>query len=355
MPSIPASLNDVTTDWIADCLGAAPTNVELEPMGEGVGMMSNMAIIHLTWPEGTDLPSSLVIKIAAENDTNRAVSQQFNLYLKEVSYYRDLAPRTSARSPKVYSSNIDEDQNFFLLMENVSDYRMGSQVAGATLEECELCIDFLAKLHASFWNDIEDVEWLPHMSGSENASNMAMGCEVGWTQLLEFFGEFVPDSINEQRDNYVAKISKLQELLDQPPRTLIHGDFRMDNMLFGQNPDHEPLMVVDFQGPLKGNGIHDIAYLLSHSAQTEVRREHEKALLQRYIEGLNAAGVTNYDFDTAWRDYRIGVLYAWTVAVVIAGTMDPANDRGFAWMSKMVERNGIAINDLDCLELLKEI
>jgi len=37
---------------------------------------------------------------------------------------------------------------------------------------------------------------------------------------------------------------------------------------------------------------------------------------------------------------------------VIAGTMDPANDRGFAWMSKMVERNGTAINDLDCLSLL---
>ncbi|MGV0033810.1 MAG: hypothetical protein ACNYPE_02220 [Candidatus Azotimanducaceae bacterium WSBS_2022_MAG_OTU7] len=44
-------------------------------------------------------------------------------------------------------------------------------------------------------------------------------------------------------------------------------------------------------------------------------------------------------------DYRVGVLYAWTVAVVIAGTMDPANDRGYAWMSKMVERNGKAIND----------
>ncbi|MBL6689481.1 MAG: DUF1679 domain-containing protein [Pseudomonadales bacterium] len=355
MARIPTNLSEVTPEWINDCLGTQPEGLTLEPMGEGVGMMSNMAIIHLDWKQGVDLPDSLVIKIAAENDTNRAVSQQFNLYLKEVSYYRDLAPRTTAGSPKVYASNLDEEQNFFLLMQNVSDYRMGDQVSGASLEECELCVDFLAKLHASFWNNIEDVDWLPHMSNSDNARNMALGCEVGWTQLLDIFGEFVPDSINSRREDYIANISTLQEQLDQPPRTLIHGDFRMDNMLFGHKPDHAPLLVVDFQGPLKGNGMQDLAYLMSHSAKTEVRREHEKALLQRYVEGVAAEGVEGYDYDTAWNDYRVAVLYSWTVAVVIAGTMDPANERGFAWMSKMVERNGIAINDLDCLELLKEI
>ncbi len=352
MTQIPANLSEVTPDWIEDCLGTRPQSISLQPMGEGVGMMSNMAVINLEWSGEVELPASLVIKIAAENETNRGVSQQFNLYLKEVSYYRDLAPRTKAGSPKVYASNLDEDQNFFLLMQDVSDYRMGNQVAGATLEECQLCVDFLAKLHGSFWNKLDDVDWLPHMSNSENARNMAMGCEVGWTQLLEIFGKFVPDSINARREDYIAGISRLQEKLDQPPRTLIHGDFRMDNMLFGQKPEHEPLLVVDFQGPLKGNGIQDLGYLLGHSAKTEVRREHEQALIQRYVEGINAEGVQNYDFDTAWQDYLVAVLYSWTVAVVIAGTMDPANDRGFAWMSKMVERNGIAINDLDCLRLL---
>lgn len=354
---IPKNLSEVTLDWVADNLqehaGASTLkNIELEPMGEGVGMMSAMSVIHLEWEGATELPASVVVKIAAENDTNRGVSQQFNLYLKEVSYYRDLAPLTSARSPKIYGSEIDAEQNFFLLMEDVSDYRMGSQVTGATLEECELCIDFLAQLHSSFRGKVEDVAWLPNMSNSDNARNMAAGCEVGWEQLLSFFGELVPASVNAKRDEYVAGIPAMQAYLDQAPRTLIHGDFRMDNMLFGQKPEHAPLTVVDFQGPVRGNGIHDIAYLLSHSAQTEVRRANEKALLRRYVNALHEAGITDYSEEQAWQDYRMGVLYAWTVAVVIAGTMDPANERGFAWMSKMVQRNGIALEDLDCLSLL---
>ena len=351
--TIPESMADVSPQWIEECVGWGKLkNINLVPMGEGVGMMSTMSIIELEWEDSKDMPSSLVLKLAAENDTNRAVSQQFNLYLKEVSYYKDLAPRTTARSPLVYASEIDEEHNFFLLMEDVSSYRMGSQVEGATLEECELCVDFLANLHASFWNQLSDVEWLPNMSGSDNATNMALGCEAGWPQLQAIFGEFVPDNIEAMRERYLAAIPTLQAKLDQQPKTLIHGDFRMDNMLFGQAPEHDALLVVDFQGPLKGNGIHDVAYLLSHSAKTDVRREHERDLIERYANGLITAGIKHYSVEKAWNDYRVGVLYSWTVAVVIAGTMDPANDRGFAWMSKMVERNGLAINDLNCLDLL---
>ena len=351
--TIPESMADVSPQWVEECVGWGKLkNINLVPMGEGVGMMSSMSIIELEWEDSKDTPSSLVLKLAAENDTNRAVSQQFNLYLKEVSYYKDLAPRTTARSPLVYASEIDEEHNFFLLMEDVSSYRMGSQVEGATLEECELCVDFLANLHASFWNQLSDVEWLPNMSGSDNATNMALGCEAGWPQLQAIFGEFVPDNIEAMRERYLAAIPTLQAKLDQQPKTLIHGDFRMDNMLFGQAPEHDALLVVDFQGPLKGNGIHDVAYLLSHSAKTDVRREHERDLIERYANGLITAGIKHYSVEKAWNDYRVGVLYSWTVAVVIAGTMDPANDRGFAWMSKMVERNGLAINDLNCLDLL---
>ena len=92
------------------------------------------------------------------------------------------------------------NHNFFLLMEDVSSYRMGSQVEGATVEECELCIDFLINLHASFWNQLNGISWLPNMSGSDNAKNMALGCEAGWPQLQEIFGNFVPDNIEAERE-----------------------------------------------------------------------------------------------------------------------------------------------------------
>ena len=353
MEAIPLSLSEITTEWVAARIHTKNLKgIRLEPMGEGVGMMSAMAVVHLEWDKEEQGPDSIVIKLAASNETNRNVAKQFNLYLKEVSYYKELAPITPARSPKIYSADHDEQHNFYLLMEDASEYRMGSQVSGANLQESELCLNFLATLHASLWNKVDQIKWLPNMSKSDNAKNMELGCEAGWPQLQEFFGEFVSSEINAKKNNYLNSIASLQAKLDQAPRTFIHGDFRMDNMLFGQKPTHDPLMVVDFQGPLKGNGIYDVAYFLGHSVQTEVRQESEESLIKKYVETINGHGITDYNFDKAWKDYRIAILYAWTVAVVIAGTMDPANDRGFAWMSKMVSRNSRAIEDLKCLELL---
>jgi len=83
-----------------------------------------------------------------------------------------------------------------------------------------------------------------------------------------------------------------------------------------------------------------------------VRRAHERDLIQRYVDGLGANGIGDYSFDEAWADYRMGVLYIWVFATVIAGTLDPTNERGNAWMSQMVKRNCIAIEDLSCLDLL---
>lgn len=78
--AIPGSMADVSAEWVEECIGRGKLkNINLVPMGEGVGMMSSMSVIELEWESSTDLPSSLVLKLAAENETNRAVSQQFNL------------------------------------------------------------------------------------------------------------------------------------------------------------------------------------------------------------------------------------------------------------------------------------
>jgi len=64
--------------------------------------------------------------------------------------------------------------------------------------------------------------------------------------------------------------------------------------------------------------------------------------------------VTDFSADDAWEHYRRGVLYVWVIAVVVAGTLDPTNERGHRWMSKMLERSVASIDDLDLIALLPE-
>ena len=100
--------------------------------------------------------------------------------------------------------------------------------------------------------------------------------------------------------------------------------------------------------------MQDLAYFLSGSVPIDVRRANERDLIATWHHTLEEGGVRDYTAQQAWEDYRRALLYMWTVVVVIAGTLDPANERGRAWMTEMVDRAATAIDDLDVLSLLGE-
>jgi thiamine kinase-like enzyme len=146
----------------------------------------------------------------------------------------------------------------------------------------------------------------------------------------------------------------MQQWIASPPLTVVHGDFRMDNLFFGTRPGDRAVAAVDWQGILRAKAVQDLAYLLSGSVPIEDRRTHERDLIARWHDTLVEGGVTDYSMDQAWEDYRRAVLYGWTIAVVIAGTLDPSNERGKAWMSEYVKRSVAAIEDHDLVPLLAE-
>ena len=100
------------------------------------------------------------------------------------------------------------------------------------------------------------------------------------------------------------------------------------------------------------SATHDVAYLLTQNLTIEDRRTYEDELLHHYHDRLVAEGVTNYSFERFEADYDLAALYLFVYAVVIAGTLDPSNERGMAFMAKLVERACTAIVDRDLLRLL---
>ena len=71
----------------------------------------------------------------------------------------------------------------------------------------------------------------------------------------------------------------MQEWITAHPRTIVHGDFRMDNLFFGQREGDAPVVIVDWQGTLRGKGAHDLAYFLSQSMPVADRRANERDLV----------------------------------------------------------------------------
>jgi aminoglycoside phosphotransferase (APT) family kinase protein len=357
---MPSAADHLTPDWLtaafqSNGLDVVVRRAQTTPFAEGAGMLSLLVRVELEYAHGSG-PDSVVVKMPIALDGNRATAVNFHCYEREVGFYREAAQRTPARTPRIYFADIEGDSDFVLVMEDFRGYHIGDQVVGCTVEQARLCMKAIADLHASFWNRIDDpaYDFIPYHYPSYFSENIHQGTVALWDKLIEIAGGVVPGFMREAREQFLAAIPAMQRWITSEPRTLVHGDFRMDNLYFGLADGQAPVALGDWQGILRGNGAHDIAYYLTQSMPVEARRAHEHELVGLWHAGLVAEGVEDYDFDDAWDDYRRAALYLWTYVVVIAGALDPANERGVSWMTEMIRRSSTTIGDLGLLELLPE-
>ena len=356
----PRQPGDLTAEWLTGALQSAGfdgvvSSFDIRLLGEGVGMMSVLCLIDLQYGAGTG-PGTVVGKFAATVAANLAVALHFDLYRREVVFYRDIAPLTKMCVPRVYFADVIGSDDFVILMEDMSDYRRGDQIAGCTPEEAATCMDELATLHAPFWDKVDTPTFAFTFVHAPSLHSIGM-CQAtidGWDSMIATFGPYVPGFIQDVKDRYLAVIPKMQLWLAQDPITFVHGDFRLDNLLFGDAPGQASVVTLDWQGVLRSKGIQDVAYLLSQSMEPTDRARHEQALVALWHRGLVDAGVTGYAAEQAWQDYRRAVLSLWVYVTVIASALDPSNDRGKQFMSGMITRAASAISDLDCLSLLTD-
>jgi aminoglycoside phosphotransferase (APT) family kinase protein len=145
---------------------------------------------------------------------------------------------------------------------------------------------------------------------------------------------------------------ELLERLAESPVTLLHGDYRLDNLFFDEGAV-DPVVAVDWQICGLGRAAYDIAYFMSQSLTPEARKEADEVVLQAYHEALVAGGVRRnvYPFERCWEDYRLAILFC-SCYPLNAGALDLVNERAVALFEAMLSRSAAAILDLDALELM---
>ena len=326
-----------------------------EPIGEGAGMLGVIARLHLQYEAEAGPISSVVVKCATPTVANRAVAMTFHMYEREVRFFQELADRLQEGVPACYAAEIDlESGDFVLVLEDLAGYRPGDQAAGCDLDDARRCIDVMARLHSAWWGATDDpqLSWVPTVDGELHRGGMVPAAQATWEPFVANFGQLVDPSIIAAGSRYLAALPELHMRMGQSPQTLIHGDFRLDNLLFGTQDGHHPIALVDWQGIIVSKGVHDLAYLLSQNLKSELRREHERDLVGEYHAKLEQHGVTGYSSSQCWDDYCVAALWLFEYAIIIGGGLDPANDRGTAFMSGLVERSSRTIVDLDLLDLL---
>jgi hypothetical protein len=359
---IPAGPAELTAEWLTQALRQSGTIVkstidsfDMEIIGEGVGLMGQLACVTPRYdrPE-VGAPPTLIAKFPAEAEENRELGNHFRFYEREIRFYRELADEIELRTPRCYYSAMDiEADRYVLLLEDLAPARVGDQLVGCSRQEAELAVRELAKFHATWWDSqrMEQIDWMPYANDSVNRY-VQDSYQDAWEPFVERFANQVPKAVLKTGEKLANKLSTIQDQMADPPRTITHTDFRLDNLFFATPEGGDPLSVIDWQLSSRVRGVYDVAYFMSQSVRRDERSASEMDILRAYHRVLVENGVRGYDFERCLRDYRLCTLFCLLYPVIGLGTLDLSNERGLALETAMLERSIAAIVDLDAGDLL---
>ncbi len=347
--AIPRSPDDVTPAWLGGVLGADVGAVDVTPIGTGqTGATYRLTVRYGGETDG--LPATFAVKLPSQDDTVRdrvAIG-----YRSEHAFYTNVADRLQVPVPHHYHCEIaGEGAEFVLLLADMAPAEQGDQIAGCGVAEAELAVRALAGLHAPSWCDPKLTDF-PGIAMPKPDDGMASGMGDVAKMATEMTLEKLGDRMSaEDRATLAAAMAMVTPwLLAESDRfALLHGDYRLDNMLF--DPDRTRVTIVDWQTLGSGLPTRDLAYFTGTSLDPQTRAAAERQLVGEYHRELGALGVADYDLETCWRDYRLGMLQA-PLIIVFGVAFANSTDRGDDMMLAMAQRSCRAIRELDSLALI---
>ncbi len=342
MPT-PAAIENIDAAWLAHALGVDIDAVDVEPIAAGEGFMGQLARVRIVSSDPS-APSSVIVKLPTSDPGGRAIGEMMDVWRREHCFYRDVAGDLEIRVPHAFVNTLDPP---CLVLEDLAPAVPGDHLVGATRAQAELSIDLLARHHAAWFEhaSLASFDWLP---GLDDPSVLALGpmFDLGWPGFLERYAGELPERCLRWCEQFVPSIPTWIQGHQNDPVTLIHGDFRLDNLFFDADGS---VAVIDWQLSMRAPGQTDLVYFCANNLTVPMRRELELELIERYVAGLHAAGVPadQVTVEGVRRGYVEGMLFYAVSFGASLLTIDPANERGAALFDELVRRTFAAVDDLD--------
>ena len=170
-------------------------------------------------------------------------------------------------------------------------------------------------------------------------------------RTLKYFGNAFSSTTRQLAETIGLGVADHMAALRAGPRTFTHGDYRLDNLFFGDG-DEDGVTIIDWQVSGLSCGLYDLGYFLAGNLTIPDRRRIERDVVEEYHEILCRSGATGFPFDECWRSYRQNTLAGLLTSVIVCGGLDLDDDRARRLAEIGLKRSLAAIEDLDVAEFI---
>jgi len=344
-PPLPRNIAELTAERLSALLAYRYPGTEVNSLHFGTVLHGTATKVRLllNYNEAGHshrLPATMYAKCGFEvHSQNRHMVESAR---SEVVFYLRRAPEGLVNVPKCYFGGQDKTTGTsFLLLEDLlaRNVTMGSALHPIEPQIVRLGLEMLARYHARWWNSPE-LEGLgsPIVADDWVGFILDQGNFERSLHLPRF--EYVPPEMRS-RERIRSALYRLWESNTQGPCCILHGDLHLGNCYF--DVDGTPGLL-DWQGDTRGCWAHDFTEFLLTTLEVDARRNHERPLLEFYLQQLGSHGVDAPSFENAWQQYRRNTLWVAYSSAVCPVAMQPE-----AVLTAYTRRGMAAATDLDAL------
>jgi Ecdysteroid kinase-like family len=356
MPDVLTDISQITPDWLTSVLRIQGylDRGQVTTIGTRVlDVPGSSTKLYLDVQYSSEAPRSaphrLFLKLSSPDLANILPSAG----QKEVLFYKTIAT-DSDRLPVAHCYDAvyaPHTRRYHILLEDLSTSH--EAVPGTIMPplrpHCEHMVDALARLHAYWWDHPRLGVDIGHLPTEESEREQLHWAEITFPRFAHVLGDRLSQKRRTLFERLFAEWPRLTERLTKGKQlTLVLGDVHSGQFLFPRDGVNDTVRIVDWDWWDISVGPMDLAYTISLFWFPERRSLLEQSLLQRYHDRLMEDGVTGYDRQACWYDYRFAVIRNLLVPMQQWSTR-PWPDFWYLHL----ERSLLAFEDLGCEELLE--
>jgi hypothetical protein len=309
-------------------------------------------VLTLEQPGEPTLPRSLFVKLPMESLLTRWFFTIINSWRLESHFFRHVARDLPLRTPITYATDW-RSTRFYLIQENLHEdptvelFTNPDMMTGPSLERVYSCLDTFARLHAFHYGlsrqereAILPLEFHLFLSPTMGLAARNLNRLALKPCMKKRPGE-IPADVAQV---YQRTIKNWDALLDHwfsGPLSMLHGDSHLGNFFVSG----DEMGMLDWQAVHWGKGIRDVQYFLIDSLPADVLAEHERALVEYYVQRRGHHG-TAIDLEQTWQEYRSFTFHTLMTIVVSIG-FGALNEEQDALMVEILRRAVAAVQRVD--------
>lgn len=318
----------------------------IEKITTGIALTSHIYKMHLKYEYSLNNQETyLIVKVA--NEELKEIFNFLDFYEKEIFVYENILPKQNILAyPNCYFSHYDKSKgDFILVMQDLAYKYKITQLEGCNEVVLMKVLKQLALFH-NYWHD-HYIIYSQNLAGwnREQLIFNQEDFENCWKNCWNIFAEYMPVEFMEQHEKMKRKYMKIWEGINTEPKSIIHFDLRLDNLIFSEESHLKA--IIDWQLARVGNIAYDVSLLIVGNLNVTDNSQYQK-LLQYYYCHLTI----NYSYEDFIHDFRKSLLCHFYREINYLGSDDYDYEQKEQYAKKVFIRYKRALQFFRVVELL---